>query len=333
MSYVMYINLSIINTAQIQRNNEAKNLLRQYGIIEEKTINCGAKTSIILDLKNRFGKLEYPLIEIDNKPIGTLKNLELYLKTNKINDIIKNAEYQSHHEDSGEDSKDENDRLEKIQENDMEEIYSIILKSEDVIKKEIQIKQIIQQKKELIDKISEKEKTEVSGVLSYPLHLLETTYKSTINGIFSYFKSSDKSENKDCFEIPVLKTNWYGRVQKRFLNFYCDRIERVDSQNKICQVYPFHQMSKIYFTDKFFFHLLAHNGIEDLYQISPFFLAPVLDLFGSIHFVNSDFVLQFEQDLSEIHISDENHGFVSEQDPSPVVLTELPLPREDDRDI
>ena len=273
-------------------------LLRKYGIVEKQTINCGANPELINKLRSKFGRIEFPMFEIDNKAIGNLIKLEEYLKNFFVKQIRpKNVEDEEEDDNESGDSIDENSqkfRFDKKEEKNLEKLYSNLIKTEEDNKREKEMEKMIDLKAKLIEKQKEKESSEVSGFVSYPLHLIETGIKSTFLGFRNYFwdTKNTKIEKIVSLKIPVLKTNWYGRIQKRFLKFHSDRIERLDCSDFVREIFLYQHISKITFTEKFFFHISTLNGTEELYHVDPGFLDHLLDLFESIKIINPQFTLQ-----------------------------------------
>ena len=94
--------------------------------------------------------------------------------------------------------------------------------------------------------------------------------------------------------IPVFKTNWYGRVQQRYLKFYCDKIERCDSQHSVRQTHFIKNISKVVVTATDFFYLVLDNGSQEFYQTSSSLLNDLIDIFKAFQQLNPNLIVSQE---------------------------------------
>lgn len=293
-----------------RKPSNAKRLLFNTGIKEDKTVNCMNDNELVIELKKKVKKFEFPIIEIKNRFIGNLNDLTLIIDTLKkeiINGEIVN-DY-SDEENSQDELLDNPIPIEKQEEQKIENKNKI---EENTNKNEVQVDdkelvQLIESKQELIENKKKElinSPLKVNGLFSYPMHLVETGYKSTLSGIYSigsYLWGSKNQNNQveKYIQFPVLKTNWYGRVQKRSLRFYPNRIERLDEHNNLRQVHFFKDISEFVITDSDFFYLIVPKNTQELYQTPSILLNDLLDLFNSTKTIFPNLVIKTVKENEE----------------------------------
>jgi len=301
-TFVLYYNASVMTAQQVRRNAEAKKLLVRNGIKEKESINVGEDYKIIVELKNQFKKLEYPLIMINNKPIGTLQQLEEYFNNPKSPSVEHKSLISSQiKEDEEEDELTEEEPIFEAPTDSKDEKEEILTNEEQNIKDKKaeknneEMDKIIESKIEIIG--NKKKEGAVLSVpfFSYPLHAIETGLKTTISsiwGISSYIWQTKNKEapKQDFVDIPTLKTNWYGRTQKRVLRFKRDRIERLDSVGSLRASFKYEQLCKIIVTDNTFFRVVEVNGKVEFYQVA--LMDDLIDLFKVAQKINPSLIVE-----------------------------------------